>query len=245
MPSSKLNARRLVVGAIAAVLFASAAAYAGGGKHEHGYSYLTSDDGLAYIIVRDGGENMSGSGDVGDYRMIKKLTEQYGQQFLWFKVDGKTYVIDDDELVKEAIDVMEPVRLLGKAQGKLGQQQGRLGQRQGRLGAEQGRLGARQAALGARQSILARRIARLEQRGEPTRELQQELNEIEALQEALGREQERLGEIQNDLGAEQTPLGKQQERRGARQAELSRQLRQDMRRIIDDALERDLAERVH
>jgi hypothetical protein len=237
-----ISARRVVVGAIAAVLFASVAH--AGLRRDSGYAYGTSDDGLSYIIVRDGGENMSGSGDLRDYDRIRTLTDRYGKQFVWFRVDGKSYVIDDEELVQEAIDAVEPVRLLGKAQGKLGATQGRLGAKQGRLGAQQGRLGARQASLAMRQMALSRRIEALEMRGESTRELRRQMRELEALQEDLGREQERLGEIQGELGAEQGPLGKQQEKLGARQAEFSKKLQEDMRRIIEDAIDRDLAERV-
>jgi beta-lactamase regulating signal transducer with metallopeptidase domain len=66
-----------------------------------------------------------------------------------FERDGKTYIIDDPELVKQAQDAYARVEELGKQQGDLGAQQGKLGAQQGELGALQGQLGAMQGQLGA------------------------------------------------------------------------------------------------
>ncbi len=68
-----------------------------------------------------------------------------------FERDGKTYIIDDPALVKQAQDAYARVGELGKQQGELGAQQGKLGAQQGELGALQGELGAMQGQLGAMQ----------------------------------------------------------------------------------------------
>ncbi len=68
-----------------------------------------------------------------------------------FERDGKTYVIDDPALVKQAQDAFARVEELGKQQGDLGAKQGELGAKQGELGALQGELGAMQGQLGAMQ----------------------------------------------------------------------------------------------
>lgn len=65
-----------------------------------------------------------------------------------FQREGKTYVIDDPALVKQAHDAYSRVEQLGKQQGALGAQQGKLGAQQGELGALQGQLGAMQGELG-------------------------------------------------------------------------------------------------
>jgi beta-lactamase regulating signal transducer with metallopeptidase domain len=66
-----------------------------------------------------------------------------------FERDGKTYVIDDPALVKQAQDAFARVEELGKQQGALGAKQGELGAKQGELGALQGELGAMQGQLGS------------------------------------------------------------------------------------------------
>jgi beta-lactamase regulating signal transducer with metallopeptidase domain len=68
-----------------------------------------------------------------------------------FKRDGKTWVIDDPALVKQAQQAYARVNELGKKQGELGEQQGKLGAKQGELGALQGQLGAKQGEWGAEQ----------------------------------------------------------------------------------------------
>jgi beta-lactamase regulating signal transducer with metallopeptidase domain len=65
-----------------------------------------------------------------------------------FKRDGKTWVIDDPALVKQAQQAYARVNELGKKQGELGEQQGKLGAKQGELGALQGQLGAKQGQWG-------------------------------------------------------------------------------------------------
>ena len=61
-----------------------------------------------------------------------------------FERDGKTFVIDDPALVKQAQDAYARVEELGKQQGDLGAKQGELGAKQGELGALQGEIGAMQ-----------------------------------------------------------------------------------------------------
>jgi beta-lactamase regulating signal transducer with metallopeptidase domain len=66
-----------------------------------------------------------------------------------FERDGKTYIVDDPDLVKQAQQAYSRVDELGKQQGELGAKQGKLGAQQGELGAMQGRLGSMQGQLGA------------------------------------------------------------------------------------------------
>ena len=66
-----------------------------------------------------------------------------------FRRDGKTWVIDNPALVKQAQEAYAPVEALGKQQGELGERQGALGEQQGKLGALQGELGAKQGEWSA------------------------------------------------------------------------------------------------
>ena len=72
-----------------------------------------------------------------------------------FERDGKTWVIDNPALVKQAQQAYAHVSELGKQQGELGARQGELGAKQGELGALQGQLGAKQGEWGAMQGKFA------------------------------------------------------------------------------------------
>ena len=64
-----------------------------------------------------------------------------------FERDGKTYIIDDPALVKQAQEAYARVRELGKQQGELGAKQGKLGAQEGELGSLEGNLGAMEGQL--------------------------------------------------------------------------------------------------
>jgi beta-lactamase regulating signal transducer with metallopeptidase domain len=65
-----------------------------------------------------------------------------------FERDGKTWVIDDPALVKQAQQAYAHVNELGKQQGALGEKQGELGDQEGQLGELQGQIGALQGEMG-------------------------------------------------------------------------------------------------
>ena len=65
-----------------------------------------------------------------------------------FERDGKTYVIDDPALVKQAQQAYSHVNELAKQQGALGEKQGELGDQQGKLGELQGQIGELQGQMG-------------------------------------------------------------------------------------------------
>jgi bla regulator protein BlaR1 len=72
-----------------------------------------------------------------------------------FRRDGKTWIIDNPGLVKQAQEAYSHVNELAKKQGELGGRQGELGAKQGELGALQGEIGAKQGEWGAMQGKLA------------------------------------------------------------------------------------------
>jgi beta-lactamase regulating signal transducer with metallopeptidase domain len=100
---------------------------------------------------------------------------------IWFKQDGKSYIISDPSIVERATNLFRPIEELGRKQGELGSQQGKLGAQQGRLGQKQGELGRH-----------------------PDQAASEEQTRIGQTQTALGEQQSKLGEEQSRLGEEQT-----------------------------------------
>ncbi len=106
--------------------------------------------GRGYAIYGPNGDHMvmmhGWSGDSDSFR--NEQAKHPGGSIL-FERDGKTYVIDDPALVKQAQQAYGHVSELGKQQGILGEKQGKLGEQQGELGEIQGQIGELQGELGA------------------------------------------------------------------------------------------------
>lgn len=188
-----------------------------------GYSW--SSDGDSFILLLEKNRTMM-NGSMDDIRLAKKL-QKGSEPLLYFRRDGKAYVVRDAALVEQAEEIFRPQAELGAKQGELGAKQGELGGKQGELGARQGALGAKQGALGARMG----------RRGEDDESLAAEMEELAQQQEELARKQEELGRLQEELGRKQEELGRQQER-------LGRESQKKIRALTDEALRRGLAQEV-
>ena len=103
-------------------------------------------DGRNYAICGPGSH-----GTVDDCQLNGYSLKDHQGGAVLFERDGKTYIIDDPALVKQAQDAYARVEELGKQQGDLGAKQGELGAKQGELGALQGEIGAMQGELSGMQ----------------------------------------------------------------------------------------------
>lgn len=188
-----------------------------------------------FVFLFDGDTQVVG-GTWLDAEQAEKLSAK-GERLLWFRRDGKSYVVRDPATLRNVQEILEPQIELGRKQGELGALQGRLGNEQHRLGALQGDLGGRQGDLGAKQAALASRSASgrndqsLERR---QRELGQEMGE-------LGRKQAELGALQAELGRQQAELGRQQSELGRQQQEAAEKAEKELGSLIDRAIQSGLA----
>ena len=196
------------------------------------------------LFVDENKTTMSGStADIGRARKHRRG----GERLLWFRHDGREFVVRDQQIVDEVLNIWMPVNELGNeqgrlggAQGELGAQQGALGAKQGELGAEQGRLGARQGALGARQGMLAAQHADIERNEARRRTFEKEQRDIESEMEALNREMklldakmDELNEPMRELGEQMETLGKEMEVLGGKMEEASRKAEGEMHALLE------------
>jgi hypothetical protein len=125
-----------------------------------------------YAMVRRGdkGFNISGSSD--DWDDVKAAQRVVQGDFLWFREGGKSYVIQDPEVMARANAAWAPVDRLGKQMDVHGKEMDKHGKKMDALGREM-----QQAADGARFPELKRA----------------EMREVEAGMRALGAEMETLG----------------------------------------------------
>ena len=109
--------------------------------------------GRGYAIYGpDGDHTVMMHGWSGDSSAFRDERAKHPSGAILFERDGKTYVIDDPALVKQAEQAYAHVSDLADKQGELGDRQGKLGDQQGELGELQGKLGELQGELGEKQA---------------------------------------------------------------------------------------------
>jgi beta-lactamase regulating signal transducer with metallopeptidase domain len=166
-----------------------------------GYSYSYSNDGDAYAIVGDPGSHVRFSGDWDGDRAadIEKARKMAHGHFLWFRHEGKSYIVDDPAIVAQIEAMNKPMEELGSQMGALARQQREFGEQQRALGRQ-----IREATITA--PDLSKDLAHL---NEAMAKLQA-LKGTTITQEQLADVQRKVGEIQGRLGALQGKIAAQQ-----------------------------------
>jgi hypothetical protein len=197
----------------------------------------------SYIVVS--GDNTTMSGSSSDLGRAMKMRAKIGDDFIWFRREGKGYVIRDAGVLKAAHKLFEPQEELGRRQGELGGQQGKLGELQSALGEKQNSVRTSPADV-------TRLFRKLEQ-DLKTAGTSEELGNVQALlgklqaevaerQADVGDRQSRLGEEQAKLGEQQAKLGEKQARLGEEQAKRAEEATRHLKTLIDEAFKKGLVE---
>ena len=177
-------------------------------------------DQTTYALVRKGEDGMtrSGSHDDRDNADIDAARRDIDGDFLWFRRDGKAYVVRDAATLAQADAVWAKTRELSAQMQTLSARMQPHQEKMEALGArmqalqvevvqppemetarvEMERLGARMQALGEKQGALGARMAGADE-AERDR-LQAQMEALSAEQEGLGREMERQGAIMEAAG---------------------------------------------
>ena len=170
------------------------------------------------------GERSTMSGTRGDLREARRLGAGQPAPYLWFRHDGRAFLVTDKAAVAQA-------RGLFAAQEALGQKQAALGEKQSVLGEQQAELGAQQAKLGLEMARLATRQARMAARGDDDAN-SKEREETDSRMEALGDQMGKLGEQQGQLGERQGELGEQQGKLGEEQGRLGEEAHRKLQALL-------------
>jgi hypothetical protein len=97
--------------------------------------YVIVSGKFSYSVISEDGNNIRITSDT---EAASPLRAKYGDNFIWFKRDGKEYVIRDQAQIAKVKALFDREAQLGKQQGELGEQQGKLGEEQGQLGSLMG-----------------------------------------------------------------------------------------------------------
>ncbi len=181
--------------------------------------------------------------------MGRDLRKKYGDHFIWFRRNGKEYVITDRATVDRAMQVYKETIELGKMQEELSAKQEALGKQQEQLGelqsqihvdlpdlsAEMAKLNAEmkewnspenKEAMAKAQAALDKAMAEFNANSpDMEKQLAKLQAEAEALsskinEETVARIQEQIGDIQAKIGEAQAGSGEQQEKLGELQSKL-------------------------
>jgi bla regulator protein BlaR1 len=209
-------------------------------------------DRFEYALMN--GESTMMSGAISSQRL--HALRGSSPRLLWFKVDGREYVVRDDAAIARAVEITRPIREIGAAQGDVGSRQGVIGAQQGEIGARQGGIGARQGAIGARQAELGARQAGLAAREADASEAQRqqlerqqaeldaEMRKLDEQMRALDDEMRGADEPMADLDAKMRVLDEEMRALDAKMHEAEPRVRAELRALFDRLVKENVAEPV-
>lgn len=211
----------------------------------HG-SLFTNEDvpRISYVLVKEGEESTSGSGEIDDYKYARKLRDRYHGDFLYIRQGQRRYVVRDHDAIDDVRNLMDPMERIGRQQAEAGAHQAEIGARQAAIGAEQAKLGAKQGKLGARQAVLSAEIAEAAAEGRSARRYREELASVAEEMRELGREQGKLGQRMAVISREMEPYSREQGRLGKEQGRASRILQDYMEDSIPEWIRSGRAESI-
>lgn len=184
--------------------------------------------GDAHVLIYDDAVTMNGSG--ADLKYAETLDD--GRGVLWFRHDGRAYVVREAATMSRFRGLFEETLRLGEAQAKLGARQGQLGERQGRMGERMGEIGERIGAIAERQARLAMARDDSAAARKASEDARREIEKLQAEMDnaSVRADMEGLAKQQAELGLQQAELGKQQAAASARaSAEATRMIEQTIR----------------
>ncbi|MDE3138110.1 MAG: M48 family metalloprotease [Acidobacteriota bacterium] len=212
-------------------------------ENENWYSSGDCAGNEAYIVV-SGNRTITECGSEEDMVRVNALRKSIPAPFLWFRKDGRSYVIRDAATVNAAIQAFAGQRDLARQQAELGRQQAELGRKQAELGMQQRQIRINVPDFSALMQQMDADLREFNS-GEMQRNLQQAQKQMEATlktldssatQEELGRAQQQLAvalrsidastteqvmaRIESRMATMQSRLGSLQSEVGERQAAL-------------------------
>ena len=238
--------RVVVLGSIVGMVAPAAAGKKSDWKWTQTWTSDSDHTDFAYALVEpsENGGELSLNGTEDDRDGLLRLRDRTDGPFVWMRQRSQRYLIQDAGMIARAREILAPELEISRDAGSLGELQGRLGTTQSRVGIEQARLGEWQARLGERQARLAEERIRAGSNAARQRALDEQAQAIDEESQELSRAQTRLGETQSRMGEKQSRLGEEQSRDQEARRAIYVRVRNDMRRLLDEAITRKAARRI-
>ena len=205
--------------------------------------------GNSYIVVVNHSVTIGDDRDSEEVAHAKALHAKDGGDFIWFKHEGKQYVIRDRATIDRALEFYKPMHDLDAQEEELGKQQDELGKQQDALGDQMEEVKVKIPDMSADLDRIKERMREIAEKGgtqSDIGDLQAELGELQGrigeVQSQAGREQSKIGRQQGELGRKQGELGRREGEIGRRQGELSKKAIEQTEGILDEARAKGLAQ---
>ena len=178
--------------------------------------------GDAFALVRPNGHGVSMHGSDGDWRDIEALKKTLKGDFIWFRDEGKEFIVQDPGVLAKVIDAYAPVDKLGAQMNVYGEEMNKHGEVMNALGKEM------EKAAGNMQEVHDRETDR------KMREFGREQGRLGRQMDQLGRQLDRAddkkrAQIERDmdkLGEQMNELGRQMGEQGALMAAQGEKMRE-------------------
>jgi beta-lactamase regulating signal transducer with metallopeptidase domain len=225
--------------------------------------------GDAFALVSGTEQNLSVSGDAGNWTDIRQIRRSVDGEFLWFRDGGKSYVVQDRDVLARAHAAYEPIERLGRQMDGYGKQMDQHGKAMDALGKEMSKaaagirpdearihaleremndLGRQMGQLGAQmgqardeeRKPLEARMARLNERMNELGKQMREASEP-AGQRAAQRSMDEIGRRMKEAGKPMDALGKQMDALGKQMEQEGEKANAIVRALIREAQAKGLA----
>jgi bla regulator protein blaR1 len=206
---------------------------------------LSISDNAKYGVALIGKKHILFDGDTADLAKVKSLRDG-DKPMVWFRRDGKDYVVRDAGYVERAQGAYAPVTELAQMQGKLAGEEGRLAGEDGGLAAREGSLAARLGGLEAERGSLEAERASLYESGDTTAITRQRaamdarLKSLAERKAAMDRE---MASERATIETQRSALSKQRSGLARQQSELARRQKDaqskadaQLNKVLDEAL---------
>ena len=200
-----------------------------------------------YIIVH--GDMTSGSWD--NDSNVNDLRSRYGDDFAWFRQNGKDYVVTDAETMAELDKAMEPQKGVNRMQADVNREQSRVNDLQNKVNAHQNEINGLQNEVNRRQN-LANQIQAAVNGGNNSalaEKLEAELRELraqrpEASQALVNHKQSEVNQEQSGVNAEQHKVNAMQQKVNEEQHRVSAEFNRRIQDILGSAAKKGTAKEV-
>ena len=206
-----------------------------------------SNDGESYAVVGDPGTKTRIQGWYPDgAEEIEKARKVAHGHFLWFRHEGKSYIVDDPAIVSQIEAMNKPMEDIGAQMRALGKQMRAAGEQQRELGKQMRDVTVPTPDLSKEMDELNAAVASLKAKQGGTIS-QKDLGD---LQRQIGRIQGELGSLQGKIvmqqmnldggmgkfGEQQGKLGGEMGKLGAQMGQIARENQAKIKSIIADSL---------
>jgi beta-lactamase regulating signal transducer with metallopeptidase domain len=226
--------------------------------HDFAYAFA-GQDGDPYAVIGSDGKVVAPHGRFrldDDERQadIDKARKQAHGTFLWFQQDGKSYIVEDPNVVSQIEAMNKPMDDLQSQMRELSKQMREMGEQQREkaramrdaavqtpdLSKELAELKAAEAALQAKQGATITQ----KELGDLQRDIGRIQGELGSMQGKLALDQSGFGKAMGEFGEQQGKFGSQMGKLGAEMGRIARENQTKMNDIIKDSLSNGKARQV-